>query len=88
MNHTAAQGWARCEPANHQTVARVTRPTTMPRLAEPRMKARVCSMAERGGVRKSELSPIIFACRIDEDELAKALLSTFIITRPGATNSV
>ncbi len=45
-------------------------------------------MAERGGVRKSELSPIIFACRIDEDELAKALLSTFIITRPGATNSV
>ena len=40
------------------------------------------------GVRKSELSPIILACRIEEEELAKALLSTFIITRPGATNSV
>ncbi len=88
MNQTTAQGWAMCEPANHHTVARVTRPTAMPRLAEPSTKATLCSIDDKGGVRKSALRPIILACRIDEDELAKALFRTFIMTRPGAMNSV
>ncbi len=81
-----AQKWATCELANGQTQTAVTTPTTTPRVAAPRMKPRVCSIEVRGGVRKSPDSPIILACRIEDEELAKALLRMVIMTRPGATN--
>ena len=56
----------------------------MPRVAAPAAKAHTCSTGDKGGVRKSWVRPIILACISDDDELAKAALSTAMMIRPGA----
>ena len=50
------------------------------------MKPTVNSPGLSGGVRMSWVSPCIFSCSSEDEELAKALLSTVIMIRPGARN--
>ena len=72
---------------NGQTDSAVIVPTNRPRVTAPPANPAVSSIGVSGGVRKSGVSPIILACRIEDEELAKALLSTDIMIRPGAMNS-
>ena len=70
--------------AKGSTASAATAPTRMPRVMAPMAKPATSSPGEIGGVRKSPISPFIFACSSDDDELEKALLRICIMIRPGA----
>ncbi len=59
----------------------------IPRVTAPAVKPTVSSPGLSGGVRMSWVRPCIFSPSSEEDELAKALLSTVIMIRPGARNT-
>ena len=80
-----AQGSATGRRAKGSTASRLIAPTKRPRVAAPAPKPINSSTGESGGVMKSPISPLNFACSSEEEELAKALERICIITRPGAT---
>ena len=56
-------------------------------VAAPPAKPTTCSPGVRGGVTKSPIKPLNFACSSDDDEFAKAFDRICIMTRPGATKA-
>ncbi len=59
----------------------------MPRVTAPMVKPIVSSSGDKGGMRKSDEVPRIFACIREEEELAKALFRIDIMIRPGPTKA-